>query len=520
MKFFNRLLVDFAYFLNTSIAYQRGRRFIYNLLENDEYKYKKYFDVFMMSLIFLSVSILIYSVKQDIPFYLDLLNTYIVSFLFLIEYILRLWVVSSISKVIIHQDEYSDLLSKEFDFSFVFKRILKDKLKYILSFKAIIDLLAIFPFFHELRLLRIFILFRVFKFFRYTKIFQLFSSVLKDKKFEFLTLGMFALVVIFISSVIIYAMEANNPASKIDTLYEAFYWSIVTISTVGYGDVVAISSEGQFVAVVVIIAGIAVIAVTTSLFVSAFAEKLEDIREEKTLQDVSKRDRIYILCGYENIAKEVGRKLLKDDYNVIVLDESQQRVENAIRDGLEALNYNPGQIESYKKLHIDLKTQVKAILCLREDDVENVYTALTVRSIDKDVYIMSLLINSSNRHKLLSSGINELLYDKEFVGFVARGYVGQPVAFEAIHAYSSDNSTIKLEELVVTERVIEKIATIKELENVRFRVVLLGIYKKRSSRFLFNPIDSTILELGDVLLVVGNYMFIREFETTLLARKR
>ncbi|MCD6191613.1 MAG: potassium transporter TrkA, partial [Sulfurimonas sp.] len=64
---------------------------------------------------------------------------------------------------------------------------------------------------------------------------------------------------------------------------------------------------------------------------------------------------------------------------------------------------------------------------------------------------------------------------------------------------------------VVTERILQSIATVGELDNVRFRVVLLGIHKKSKKRFFFNPIDSTLLEAGDYLLLIGNYMFIREF---------
>lgn len=516
MKAFNRFLVDIAYKINTSVWYQRKKRFVYNILENDEYRYKKYFDIFMIFLIFSSVSILIYEVKADVHAYLNIFNSYVISLIFFIEYLLRFWISSSVTTVIIHQDEYSDLLNREFDLWFVIKRIVRDKLEYVFSPKAIIDLLAIMPFFHELRLLRVFILFRVFKIFRYAKSFQTFTSVLATKKFEFFTLGMFASMVIFVSSVLIYVMEANNPDSKIESLYHAFYWSIVTISTVGYGDVVAVSPEGQFVAVLVILAGIAVLAFTTSLFVSAFTEKLEDIKEDKLIQDVSKLKRLYIICGYEQIAKEVAKKLINTNFQVVVLDSCEQRVENAKRDGLIALNYNPGTVDSYTKLNINLSTHVKAILCLREDDVENVYTALTVRSINQDVFIMSLLINQINRNKLLHSGVNEILYDKEFVGLVAREYVGQPVAFEAIHTIRSESGSIRMEEIPITERVLKHFATVGELKNTEFRVVILGIHKKSHGRFLFNPIDSTFLESGDFLLVIGNYMFIKEFNKYLL----
>ena len=518
MKTLNRLLVNFAYFLNSSDAYQKKRRFFYNLLENDDYKYKNYFDLFMMMLIFMSVGILIYEVKRDIHDALNIFNAYVISLIFFVEYILRLWIHSSISKVIIEQDEYSDLLGRDFSLGYVVTKVFRDKLEYVLSIKAIIDLLAIMPFFHELRLLRVFILFRVFKIFRYAKSFNTFASVLASKKFEFFTLAMFAAIVIFVSSVLIYVMEANDPNSKIETLYEAFYWSIVTISTVGYGDVVAVSPEGQFVAIMVILSGISVLAFTTSLFVSAFTEKLEDIKEAKVIQDVSKNKESYIICGYENIAKEVAKKLTRSKFHVVVLDESAERIAEAKKDGLKALNYNPGNMESYQKLNLSLSNQVKAILCLHENDVQNVYTALTIRAIDKNVKIMSLLMNSSNKNKLTFSGVNEILDDKEFVGLVAREYVGQPVAFEVIHAIRAEDSTIKVDEITITQRIVENISQVSELGNINFRVVLLGVHKKSTNRFYFNPIDSTLLEIGDVLFVVGNYIFIKEFTKHLMSR--
>lgn len=518
MQYLSRLVINFAYFLKSSEFYQKKRRFFYNLLENDDYKYKKTFDIFMMLLIFSSVAILIYEVKRDVHDLLNIFNAYVISFIFFVEYMLRLWVHSSITDVIIEEDEYSDLLGKKFNLWNVVKKVFAQKMEYVLSVKAIIDLLAIMPFFHELRLLRVFILFRVFKIFRYAKSFNTFASVLATKKFEFLTLAMFASIVIFVSSVLIYVMEANNPSSPIDTLYEAFYWSIVTISTVGYGDVVAVTPEGQAVAIIVILAGISVLAFTTSLFVSAFSEKLEDIKEAKVIQDVAKNKGTYIICGYSEIAKEMSKKLKRANFKLLILDEQNSRVEEAKKDGLLALNYDPGQVESYKKIGISLSKHVSAIICMHEDDVANVYTALTVRSIDKDVHILSILMQSANKQKLLFSGVDEILDDKEFVGLVAREYVGQPVAFEVIHEVRSEDSLIQIEEIPITQRMVEYTPCVGELGNIRYRVVLVGIYKHNKKHFYFNPIDATLIEVGDILIVVGNRVFIKEFTKSLMVK--
>lgn len=509
-----RLLVDTAYYINTSKKYAKNKHFFYNLLENSNYKYKKIFDLFMITLIFISVVILVREVKSPVNDNLLFFNNYVISIIFFIEYMLRLWISSSITQIIINQSEHDALLGEKFNIYKSLKEILIVKLKYITSFQAIIDLLAIIPFFHQLRLLRIFILFRVFKLFRYAKSIQTFTSVIMAKKFEFLTLFIFASIVIFVSSVLIYVMEANNPKSQIDTLFEALYWSVVTISTVGYGDITPTTEAGRVVAMFVIVAGIAVFSFTTSLIVTAFTEKLDEIKDLKLIDDIAKIKKFYLICGYESISKEVAKKLSLNN-DVIILEEDLVKVELARKDGYFALNYDPGSIDSYNKLRIDIETQVKAILCLSHSDVENVYTALTVRSFNKDVFILSILKNKTNRSKLNFAGVNELFYEKELIGVIAKEFVGQPVAFEAIHALRTNFNGIDMQEIVVNERVLNSVKKIGDLKNKKYRIVLLGIYKKSETKFHFNPIESTPLEIGDYLLVIGNNQFIKEFNNHL-----
>ncbi len=514
------LVVDAAYFLQTSKRYQSKKQFFKNLLENNKYKYKKYVDIFMIMLIFISVGVLIREVKHPVYDYLFRFNSYFISTIFLIEYLLRFWIHSSVSEIIVERAEHDSFLSRKMAISKAFKKIIRVKLSYMFSITAIIDLLAVMPFFHELRLLRLFILFRVFKLFRYANSFQTLTGVLATKKFEFFTLAIFASVVIFVSSVLIYVMEANNPSSPINTLFEAVYWSIVTISTVGYGDMTPVTFEGRVVAIVVITAGIAVLAFSTSLVVSAFTEKLDEIREIKTIDDITKLKNFYLVCGYEDVAQDIVRKLSKNNKNIIILDDDLERVKQAKREGFTALNYSPGKLESYKKLHISLEKQVKVVLCLYEDDVKNVYTALTIRSLNKEVFILSLLMENSNRKKLQFTGINKIVYPQELIGLVTKELIGQPVAFEIIHELRSETSNVKITELAITQRIIDNFATVGELGNEEYRIVLLGVHKKSLQHFYFNPLEETFLENGDYLLVIGYDIFIKEFEQHLHTKVR
>ncbi len=518
--FIGKQLVDIAYFLKTSVRYKRTKNFFYDLLENNNYPYKRYFDLVMMLLIFSSVVILIRGVRFTSHDFLAFFNDYIISLIFLIEYLFRFWVISDSSGIIISQYEKDELLQRRFRVGHALLKVLVAKWNYVRSPAAIIDLLAIMPFFHELRLLRLFILFRVFKIFRYTQNMQYFGYILSHKKFELLTLLTFASVIIFVSSVLIYVMEANNPNSPINTLFDAFYWSIVTISTVGYGDVTPVTPEGRFVAIMVIISGIAVISFATSIVVTAFTEKLDEIRENKMFSDIKRLKHFYLICGYGIVAKQTASKLRRSGRDVVVLDTDYGRIKEAKDNQLYGLMLDPASLSTYQSMGIDFENQVIAVILLRESDILNVYTALTLRAMDQKTKVLSLLHEKKNRRKLRLAGVNHVVYSQELIGLLSKEYSGRPVAFETLSMLRAEDSGTTMEEIVVDERIAANFSNVSELYVRRHRVLLIGLSKLRVENFVFNPPKEAPIEAGDIMIVVGEHSMINEFRLFIHKRLR
>ena len=127
-------------------------------------------------------------------------------------------------------------------------------------------------------------------------------------------------------------------------------------------------------------------------------------------------------------------------------------------------------------------------------------------------------MSDSNRKKLKFAGINNLVYPQELVGLMTKEFVGKPVAFEVIHQLRSEHSNVNIDEIAVTDRIVENFSNVGELGNKNYRVIVLGIYKSDNDRFFFNPIDSTLLELGDYIVAIGYKVFIKEFERHLHTR--
>lgn len=149
-------------------------------------------------------------------------------------------------------------------------------LKYALSFFGIVDLLSILPsylsFFFAgtqslmvIRAIRLLRVFRIFKLANYSNDGKHILSALNASKRKIFVFLMFVLLLVIIFGSVMYLIEGSQPNSPFDSIPRSIYWAIVTLTTVGYGDISPTTSFGQFLAAIVMLLGYAVIAVPTGI---------------------------------------------------------------------------------------------------------------------------------------------------------------------------------------------------------------------------------------------------------------
>ena len=149
-------------------------------------------------------------------------------------------------------------------------------LKYALSFFGIVDLLSILPsylsFFFAgtqslmvIRAIRLLRVFRIFKLANYSNDGKHILSALSASKRKIFVFLMFVLLLVIIFGSVMYLIEGSQPNSPFDSIPRSIYWAIVTLTTVGYGDISPTTSFGQFLAAIVMLLGYAVIAVPTGI---------------------------------------------------------------------------------------------------------------------------------------------------------------------------------------------------------------------------------------------------------------
>ncbi len=180
--------------------------------------------------------------------------------LFSIEYLLRLWSSSS---------------DPRFQHPFV------GRFKYTLTPLAVVDFLSIFPFYFPwlgvdllpLRLFRLLRLVRILKLGRYSESLQLVGRVLRARKGDLASTGIVAIVLLLIAATLLHSVEATTQPDQFGTLPDCMWWAVVTMTTVGYGDVYPKTPIGKILGAFVAFIGIGMFALPAGILGAGFLEE-------------------------------------------------------------------------------------------------------------------------------------------------------------------------------------------------------------------------------------------------------
>jgi voltage-gated potassium channel len=254
--------------------YLRARRFAYELLHSPEVetKLEHYVRGLISLLIGLSVAaVVLESVKEihdAIHPQLYALEWFSVG-VFTIEYLMRLWSVIEMPK---------------------YRHPIFGRIRYIFTFHAIIDLVAVLPFYLPrlisadlllLRGLRLLRLLRVLKLGRYSVSLGILARVFTRKREELVVSLLVISLILLISSSLMYYLEHEAQPEAFPNIPAALWWGVATLTTVGYGDVYPITAIGKFCAAIIAILSIGLVALPSGIIVSGFVEEMHHRQEAR-----------------------------------------------------------------------------------------------------------------------------------------------------------------------------------------------------------------------------------------------
>ena len=290
-----------------------SRKRVWTLLEpaSDKDTISKITDIFLVSLIFFNILMVILETVESL--YLNY-KTFFRNFelfsvtIFSIEYVGRLW-------SCVENKSKSETNTKA-------------RIKYIFSFSALIDAIAILPSLLaflfptvDLRFVRALRIFRLLKFSRYSSSINTLLVVLWDQRKSFGAAFFILFIILIISSSGMYLVEKDIQPDKFGSIPQSMWWSIVTLTTVGYGDVYPVTSMGKFFGSIIIILGIGTVALPSGILASAFTEHTK--RNQKKYEDQLKlmlSDNI-IDAGERKELEELSQRLNLSDEDILAIEE-------------------------------------------------------------------------------------------------------------------------------------------------------------------------------------------------------
>ncbi len=246
------------------------REKLHEVIFEADTKEGKRFDVILLIAILASVTVVM---LESVPAYQDKygaffrITEWIFTLFFTVEYALRLYAV--------HRPE-----------------------KYATSFFGIIDLMSILPTYLSLifvgtqslmivRGLRLLRVFRIFKLANFLVEGQIIVTALKASRARISVFVIFVLIIVSIFGSIMYLVEGSQN-EQFDTIPRSIYWAIVTLTTVGYGDISPITSFGQFIAAIIMISGYAIIAVPTGIVTAEVMDAASKKKKQKITSQACK----------------------------------------------------------------------------------------------------------------------------------------------------------------------------------------------------------------------------------------
>lgn len=288
---------------------------------------------------------------------------------------------------------------------------------------------------------------------------------------------------------------------------EAFYMTIITISTVGYTEVRPLSPNGQiFVSgLILLYIGVFSYSVSAFTFYVIQGEFFKQIHLNFLGKKIKELRNHVILCGFGKYGKEIAAHFMAHRVPFVVIEKDEEEVQS-IQKGTARILYiqdDATHDEALVKAGIE---HASAMISALPDDTENVFTVLTARQLNPRINIISRARDPRSQRKLMRAGANHVVMPEQIGGFFMATLVSKPGAVEFFSFITNHyGSDIDFEELHYEQLPPAcQGHSIRDLSLRRASGANIIGFKKANGEFVVNPGPETVLEPGSSFIFMGN----------------
>jgi voltage-gated potassium channel len=303
------------------------------------------------------------------------------------------------------------------------------------------------------------------------------------------------------------------------TLFDAFYMALITLTTVGYGEVHPLSFHGRMFASFLMLVGVATVFVSFAILGDTLlrlelTDYFDQRRRTRMLQHIAGH---YIVCGAGRVGRSVVRELLRAGAKVVIIDNDPERVKWGEEFGILALTADASKDETLSRARIDTAAGLVAAI---SSDAENVYVTLSAKVLNPSLYIAARASDEQAEEKLQRAGATTVLTPYTYIGHRLAQSLLRPhvVSFlDVASAFGKTDLDLDIEQLRVSPGSVLSSRTLAEAHLGRTYGVIVLAVRRQSGVMQFNPQADVRLEAGDVLIAMGERQKLKQLENELAA---
>ena len=300
--------------------------------------------------------------------------------------------------------------------------------------------------------------------------------------------------------------------------WDAFYMTVITVTTVGYGEVHPLSPAGRAFTVVILLTGVGAFFYAFTLFMALLAEGgLVERRERKRLARML--DNLvdhFIVCGFGRMGEIIAHEFARQKVPFVVIERNPERMHLAIEQGFLAVEADASNEEVLRRIGI---ARARGFVAAVSTDAENVYAVLSARLLNPNLFIVGRAETEDSRTKLMRAGADRVISPYQLGGLQLAQTALRPAVVDFVQlATSSENMDLNLEQVHITEgSSLAGRSLIDAGLRQRFGVVVVGI-RRADGHMDFNPEPETSMRAGDDLVVLGRAESLKDLETAATER--
>ena len=303
-------------------------------------------------------------------------------------------------------------------------------------------------------------------------------------------------------------------------LLDALYMTVITITTVGYGEVRTVSDSGRIFTILLIFSGMGIMAYTLGMVAQAIVElQLGSILGRRKLGlKIKSIKNHYIICGFGRIGRIISQELKSKRIPLLLIDSSPGFGETLAS---QEIPYIIGDASSEEILMEAGIERAKGLVTVVTSDADNLFITMTARGLNPDLFILSRAEDEQTQKKLLRAGANRVVLPYLIGGQKKAHTITKPAVTDFLEVTVHEKGIeLKMEELLVGERsALNGVRLMDSGIRQEMNVMIIAV-RKKSGEMAFNPSSQTRIEKGDTLIALGHISDLQRLAGILAGEER